>query len=138
MHDIVFRTRTKATWREGERIRSSLYWLFARRATLTLGRDRLTCGNWCLKYAEFDRAAVVSVRHELGPGLTLMVWHGGRVYQFQLRSESAWRYVPHPFWSGPLPFPADREFRTAEVSLRWLLILALAAIALGLLLPLLG
>ncbi len=145
MDDIPFRTRTKATHREGDRLRSSFNWMFARRAGLTLGQDRLTCGDWCLPYAEFDRAAVVSVRSEFGPGLTLMVWHRGRVYQFQMRSESSWRFVPHPYWSGPLPFPAARESRTTERAAPWLMYVSpwlmyvgLMAVALGLILPLLG
>lgn len=138
MDDILFQTRTKATHREGERLRSSLNWLFARRAKLTFRSDRLTCGNWSLPYAEFDRAAVVSVRSEFGPGLTLMVWHDGRVYQFQVRSESPWRFTPHPFWAGPLPFPVARESRPTEQPSPWLMAIGLAAVALGLLLAQLG
>jgi hypothetical protein len=135
MDDVVFRTRTKATYREGDRVRSSFNWMFARRGELALGPDRLTCGDWSLPYAEFERAAVVTVRAELGPGLTLMVWHGGRVYQFSLPSASSWRFVPHPFWAGELPFPVTRETRTTDPPSRWLMAAGAAAVAAGLIVP---
>jgi hypothetical protein len=138
MSDVLFRTRTKATDREGDRVRSSFNWLFARRAALLVGRDALVCGDWRLPYAEFQRAALVTAQGEFGSGRILMVSCRGRVYQFQLRSESPWRYVPHPFWEGRLPFPVQRETRAAEPPSPWLAVVGLAALAAGLLLPLLG
>jgi len=142
MGDTVFTARARGTYRVGDRLRASWYWAVARRATLTLRDDRLTFGDWSLPYAEFERAAVLAVPTVVGLGLTLMVWHGGRVYQFQLYSASAWRYVADPFWGGPLPFPVERQTRPLEAPSRWLLtplyVLAVLATAVGLLLPLLG
>jgi hypothetical protein len=137
MNDVIFRTRTKATDREGTRLRSSFNWMIARRAALVLGPDALTCGDWRLPYAEFEAAALVTMPTPLGDARTLMVRCRGRTYQFQLRTESAWRVVTHPFWDGPLPFPVTREVRRPERPSGWLVVVALAAIAVGLLLPLL-
>src|SRR5262245_9678677 len=138
MSDVIFRTRTKATDREGERLRSSLNWLFARRAALVLGPDALTCGDWHLPYAEFESATLVTIPTPFGAARTLMIRGRGRTYQFQLRSESVWRVVTHPFWDGPLPFPVSREVRRVEPPSGWLLLVGLVALAAGLLLPWLG
>jgi hypothetical protein len=137
MSDTLFRTRTKATDREGERIRSSLNWLVARRAELVVGPDGLTCGDWRLPYAEFESATLVTIPTRLGDARTLIVRCRGRAYQFQLPTQSVWRMAVHPFWDGPLPFPVVREVRWPEPPSGWLLVIGIAAAAAGLALPLL-
>jgi hypothetical protein len=114
MPETIFQCRTKATWREGDRIRFSLNWAFARRATLVLTDEALVCGDWCIPYEEIADAALVSIPTLFGTARNLMVWWQGRIYQFQLKSESFWRMKTHPFWDGTLPFPVRRELRCIE------------------------
>ena len=109
MSKTLFECRTKATCREGDRIRFSLNWAFARRAKLVLTEDALVCGDWRIPYAEMDDAVLLSIPTWFGTARNLMVWWRGSVYQFQLKSESIWRMIVHPFWDGPLPFPVRRE-----------------------------
>jgi hypothetical protein len=136
MDDVIFQTRTKATTREGDRIRSSFNWVIARRSRLVLGPDAMTCGDWHLPYAEFESAILVTIPSVFGKAHTLMVKCRGQTYQFQLPTESVWRLVIHPFWNGPLPFPIVRELRQMEQPSGWLALVGLVAIAVGLLLPL--
>jgi hypothetical protein len=86
MGETIFECRTKATWRERERIRFSLNWAFARRAKLRLSDKELVCGDWCIPYVEIEDAALVSIPTWFGTARNLMVWWCGRVYQFQLKS----------------------------------------------------
>src|SRR5262249_40584978 len=102
---------------------------------LVLGQDALTCGDWHLPYAEFEFARLVTIPTVFGSARTLMVRCRGRTYQFQLRTESAWRVVVHPFWDGPLPFPVVREVRKPEQPSGWLVLVRVLALAAGLLLP---
>jgi hypothetical protein len=74
----------------------------------------LICGNWHIPYEGIEDAVLVSVPTWFGTPRNLMVWHGGRIYQFQLKSESFWKMTIHPFWDGPLPFPVRREIRYIE------------------------
>jgi hypothetical protein len=114
MPGAIFQCRTKATWQERDRIRFSIHWAFARRAKLALMTEELVCGDWRIPYTEIEDATLVSVPTLFGPARNLMVWWQGRVYQFQLKSESWWRMVIHPFWDGPLPFRVRREVRHIE------------------------
>jgi hypothetical protein len=114
MPEIIFRCRTKATCREEGRLRFSLNWAFARRAKLVLTDKELVCGDWRIPYSEIEDASLVTVPTLFGPARNLMVRWRGRTYQFQLKSESLWRMVIHPFWDGPLPFQVHREVRSIE------------------------
>ena len=114
MSDIIFQCSTKATSREDDRIRFSLNWAFARRATLVLTGQELVCGDWRIPYEEIKDAVLVSLPTLFGTARNLMVSWRGRIYQFQLKSESFWRMIVHPFWNGPLPFPVRREDRNIE------------------------
>jgi hypothetical protein len=113
MTGTVFECRTKATNREGNHIRFSWNWAFARRSKLVLTDESLICGDWTIPYQEIEDAILVSVRF-LGWARTLFVRWGGKTYQFQLKSESWWRQIIHPFWDGPLPFSVRRETRRFE------------------------
>lgn len=114
MPETIFQCWTKTTWREGERLRFSFHWAFARRAKLILTDTELVCGDWRIPYTEMEDAVLATVPTLLGTACNLMVWWQGRTYQFQLKSQSLWRMTIHPFWNGPLPFPARREERYIE------------------------
>jgi len=111
MEEVIFRCKTKATNREGSRIRFSLNWLFARRGELILTSDALVCGDWWIPYEKIEDAVLVSVPTPFGTACNLEVTASSVTYQFQLKSESLWRMKVHPFWQGPLPFPVRRETR---------------------------
>jgi hypothetical protein len=93
MSEIIRRFKTKATDKEGDRVRFSLIWAWARRADLVLTTDALICGDWRIPYTEIDEAVVVAVGLVPGGrvGHLLRVRHRGRTYQFQSKPDSYWR-----------------------------------------------
>ena len=56
--EVVYRCKTKVTDREGEHIRHSINWLFARRGELCLTDRAIECGDWTIRYAEIDDAVL--------------------------------------------------------------------------------
>ncbi len=86
------RSLVLASDRQGDRVCPSRDWLRGRfrPPTLALGADALTCGDWRLPYGEFERPALLATIPGLPTHLRLMVWHGGRVYQFVILSTSRW------------------------------------------------
>jgi hypothetical protein len=111
MSEILFQCRTKATWREGDRIRPSIHWLFARRANLVLTDEAMICGDWQIPYHEIRDAALVKVMPPLALSYRLVIWWNDRVYQFLLPSASWWGVTLPSFWKGALPFPMRRLVR---------------------------
>jgi hypothetical protein len=114
--EVVYRCKTKATDREGDRLRWSLNWAFARRGELRLTDVAIQCGDWTIPYAEIDDAVLLAVPMWFGTAYNLRVKSRGKTYNFALKSTSAWRWTLDPFWSGATPFPIRRE--TARIVLR--------------------
>jgi hypothetical protein len=108
VNDVLFRCRVRGTNREGERIRLSLNFAFARRADLILTDTELVWGDWSIPYAEIEDAVLVSLGSSVW--FRLIVRGRGQVYQFLLPPASRWTWEakPDPFWDGPLPFPLRR------------------------------
>jgi hypothetical protein len=106
MDGVLFRCRVRGTTREGDRVRLSLNWIFARRAYLVLTGTALVCGDWVIPYAEIEDAVLVS----LGAHWRLIVRGREKVYQFIIPPITFWSTKPaiDPFWDGPLPFPLRR------------------------------
>jgi hypothetical protein len=97
----LYRCMTKATQAEGEGVRHSLDWVFARRGILEVRPDALVCGDWVIPYSDIEESVLYSVRQTLIPGFVLVVRARGHIYQFGLN----WGR----FWSRELPFPVRRE-----------------------------
>ncbi len=104
MGEILYRCRTKATDREGGRVRISRNWRIARRDELRLTERAIEFGDWVIPYEEIEEAVLL-----VGSMHMLKVKWRGTWYQFGLKSLSIWRVVPDPFWSGDLPFRLRKE-----------------------------
>jgi hypothetical protein len=117
--DVLFRCRVRGTTREGDRVRVSPNWAFARRDDLILTSSEMRCGDWSIPYAEIDDGLLVSIplRWGLGEQRRLLVSGRGKVYQFILPVVSIWKWKLEvdPFWDAQLPFPVRREKRAYEL-----------------------
>jgi hypothetical protein len=109
MGRVIFTCKTKATDREGDRLRWSLNWAFARRDELHVTDEAIQCGAWTIPYAVIDDAVLLVIPTGFGIAYNLRVKSRGETYHFQLRSTSAWRWTLDPFWLGATPFPIRRE-----------------------------
>jgi hypothetical protein len=58
MSKPLHRCMTKATLAEGDEIRRSMSWAFARRGFLEIWPDALACGDWVIPYSEIDEAVL--------------------------------------------------------------------------------
>jgi hypothetical protein len=114
----LYRCMTKATQAEGDGVRRSLNWAFARRGILEVRPAALACGNWVIPYRDIEDAVLYSVRQTLIPGYVLVVRSRGQVYQFGLN----WGR----FWTRDLPFPVRRE--RARLGYSWYSIAARGAL----------
>ena len=90
MDEVVYRCPVKATNKEGDRLRWSINWAFARRGELRLTTTAIECGDWTIPYDKIDDAVLLCVPFKFGNASTLHIKSMGRTYQFQLRSISAW------------------------------------------------
>lgn len=109
MIEVVYRCKIKATDREGDHLRRSLNWAFARRGELRLTDRAIECGDWTIPYEEFDDAVLLALPTRFGTSYNLRVKSRGKTYHFQLRSTSTWRWTLDSFWLGTTPFPIRRE-----------------------------
>ncbi len=107
--EVIYQCRTRATNREGDRLRFSLNWALARRAELRLTTSALECGDWTIPYDRIDDAVLVAVPFGRDNAYNLRIEAMGTTYQFQLKSTSPWRFVLDPFWLGPTPLALRRE-----------------------------
>jgi hypothetical protein len=134
MDEVVYRCRTKATDKEGDHLRLSVNWAFARRGELRLTRTAIECGDWTIPYDTIDDAALIGVPTNIGNAYTLRVKSMDKTYQFQLKSISSWRWVLDPFWLGPTPMPLRRvvgrfEWKSFWIAyIRFLLLMAILTV----------
>ena len=98
---LLHKCLTKATTSEGDAVRYSHNWAFARRAMLQIWSDRLVCGDWTIPYASITEAVLVTVRQAFRPCHILRIRTAERGYQFGLSATD--------FWAGELPFQVSRE-----------------------------
>ena len=109
MERTLYRCKVKATDREGDHLRWSLNWAFARRGELRLTDRAIHCGDWEIPYPEIDDAVLLAVPMRIGTSYNLRVKSRGKTYNFALRSTSAWRWRLDPYWLGGTPFPMRQE-----------------------------
>jgi hypothetical protein len=109
MGEVVYRCKTKATDREGDHIRWSVNWLFARRGELRFTERAIECGDWTILYAEIDDAVLLAIPTQWGTAHNLLIKSRGKTYQFQLKSTSLLRLVIDPYLLGETPFPLRRQ-----------------------------
>lgn len=136
MHRNIYRCKTKATDREGDLIRFSTNWAFARRGELRLTDRAIECGDWTIPYEDIDDAVLLAIATPWGTSHTLKIKFEGTTYQFQLKSTSSWRNVTDPFWLGETPLPLREEtayvdWRASKPLMQWLLWSYLLAMILG-------
>jgi hypothetical protein len=120
----------RGTNREGERVRLSLNWAFARRADLILTDSALIWGDWLIPYTEIEDATLI----RLGAIWWRLIVSGhGEVYQFLLPPASRWTWEAkvNSFWDGPLPFSLRQSDGRLEGGSVLLWIGALALLGLG-------
>ena len=101
MGELIHKCMVKATNKEGEKIRFSLNWIFARRGILHIMSDSLECGDWKITYPEIDEAILYSIPWLFTNAYLLRIKSKGQIYQFV--------FNPSRFWEGKLPFPVKRE-----------------------------
>lgn len=78
-------------------------WILSRRGILTIYFDRLTCGDWIVRYDEIESAVLYSIPYfGVIPCYLLVVETENDVLRFGL---NGW----NSFWKGELPFPVRRE-----------------------------
>jgi hypothetical protein len=123
MDRVIYRCKTKATDREGDLIRCSVNWLFARRGELRLTERAIECGDWRIPYEEIDDTVLLSIPMVWGTAYNLKIQSQGKTYQFQLKSISYWRSVIDAYWFGETPLPlrdevADFDWRASQPQLR--------------------
>jgi hypothetical protein len=88
---------TKAIIAEGNQLRYSPNWIFAKRARLKIFEDHLECGDWKIDYSEIQEAVLHSTYTTfIIPGYVLMIRTKNKTYHFGIN----WGR----FWSGDLPF----------------------------------
>jgi hypothetical protein len=109
MERTLYRCKVKATEREGDQLRWSRNWAFARRGELRLTDRAIRCGDWTIPYLEIDDAALLVVPMKFFTAYNLRVKSQGETYTFALRSTSAWRWKLDPYWLGETPFPMRQE-----------------------------
>jgi hypothetical protein len=109
MDQVIYRCKTKATDREGDLIRPSLNWAFARRGELRLTDRAIECGDWTIPYEEVDDAVLLAIPTRFGIAYNLKIKSQGRTYQFQVSSNSGLRTIVDPFWFGETPLPLRKE-----------------------------
>jgi hypothetical protein len=115
MSELIYRCKTKATNREGDRLRFSVNWVFARRAELRLTTEALECGDWTIPYVEINDAALLAVPTVFGTAHTLKIKSGCKTYLFQLKSTSLWRLETDKFWFEETPL----ALRTERAQIHW-------------------
>jgi hypothetical protein len=125
MDEVIYRCQTKATDREGDRLRFSLNWALARRAELRLTASALECGDWFIPFDRIDDAVLVAVPTRFGTSYSLRIEAIGTTYQFQLKSMSPLRFVLDPFWLGSTPLALRRE--VGRIEMRRLLMTTIVA-----------
>jgi hypothetical protein len=144
METTLYRCKVKATDREGDILRSSLNWAFARRGELRLTDRAIHCGDWYIPYTEIDDAVLLAVPLRIGTSCNLGVKSRGKTYNFALRSTSAWRWRLDPYWLRGTPFPMRQEFAIIDWSgsqwfqVKMLFLIQTAACALFLVVEIVG
>lgn len=104
MPELLHKCQTKATTATGDQRKYGPNWVTSRRGFLKIFEDRLECGDWCIDYADINKAVLCSFRSFFLriPGYILTVETEGRTYHFGL---NGWG----KFWKGDLPFQVKRE-----------------------------
>jgi hypothetical protein len=110
MSEVIFRCKTKATDREGDRLRWSLNWAFARRGELRFTDLAIECGDWTIPYESIDDAVLLVFPTLLFTAYNIRVKSQRKTYNFQLKSTSGWGWKHDPFRVEEAPFPIRREF----------------------------
>lgn len=102
MDRILFKCRCIATDKVGEQIRPSLAWVFAYRGEMRLTDRSIEWGSHRIDYADIDDAILVRVITPFGEPYNLIIRSAGRIWQFQLPSNSAFSFAPFacdPWWT---------------------------------------
>lgn len=110
MSEVLFRFRTKATDREGDRLRFSLNWLWARRGELRFTDRSIECGDWIIPYESIDDAVLLVIPTLLFTAYNIRAKSRGKTDNFQLTAPSVWGWQQDPFLVNEAPFAIRREF----------------------------
>jgi hypothetical protein len=98
----LFKCRCIATDKLGDEIRYSLAWVFAFRGEMRLTTEAIEWGNHRILYVEIEEANLVRVITAFGEPYNLIIRSRGRIWQFQLPSNSRFgfaHFALEPWWS---------------------------------------
>lgn len=110
MGEVIYSFKAKATDREGDQLRWSLNWGFARRGELRFTDQSIECGDWIIPYESIDDAVLLAIPTRFFTAYNIRVKSRGKTYNFQLKSPSAGGWKHDPFPVEEAPFPIRREF----------------------------
>jgi len=97
----LYRCMTKGVQGAADQFEYGLSWVTSRRATLKIFADRLECGNWTIPYATFEQSVLFETKQWFITCYILKIRTADNSFQFGLN--------PNKFWSGDLPFEAERQ-----------------------------
>ncbi len=103
MSEPIHQCMTKAVIGDGDQLECGPRWITSRRAKLKLYDDRLTCGDWTVRYEEIQEAVLSSFRTPILriSGFVLGIRTEEKTYHFGVNGRH--------YWNGELPFIVTRQ-----------------------------